>query len=673
MRELFLVSVATLFFELFAIRWLSSQFRSLAYMQNFILVGCFLGLGIGFSWTARRSYFFLFPVLLAVFLALVSFGEAPLKLIRVPTADDFLIWVGRGGRNLSVFLTYYSTLLFFFALIAAMFLPLGQKMGRLMEGLPRLRAYSVNIAGSLVGILLFTLVCFRFHGPLWWFLTGALAAVPIFWNRRLRWLGLGVLACGILCLWPRENVIWSPYYKIEINRLESLRVGSELVDLGYSLEVNHNYHQRMLNLSPEMQRLYGRQPTVQRFVQHYEYPYQFVSGPQRVLILGAGSGNDAAAALRHKVPEIHAVEIDPVIARMGRELHPERPYLQAAVRVFVQDARQFVKHAEDKYDLVVMALLDSQTLVSGMNSVRLDNFVYTREAFQEVRRILKPGGTLSLSFATSQPWLREKIIELLRSAFGVAPLVMRSTYDNSMFFIVGPHSEAAVFAGTPGGMQRVTDPETLRVDTPTDDWPQLYLRVHKIPRLYLIGIVLLLVASSAAVLALVPASRRIRPTFFFLGAAFLLVEVKTITELSLAFGSTWVTNAFAISGILIMILAANFLVGRFPRWPLGATYLVLIATLLAQNRLDVSRFLNWPAPWGGVVVVLLLSLPILFAGILFARQLEDYPAIAQAMGSNLMGTMLGGFSEYLSLQFGIKFLYLVAAGFYALAGVFRRK
>ena len=50
---LFVVSVLGLFLELMLIRWISTEIRIFAYLQNTVLVVCFLGLGMG-CWTCRQ-------------------------------------------------------------------------------------------------------------------------------------------------------------------------------------------------------------------------------------------------------------------------------------------------------------------------------------------------------------------------------------------------------------------------------------------------------------------------------------------------------------------------------------------------------------------------------------------------------------------------------------------
>jgi hypothetical protein len=72
---------------------------------------------------------------------------------------------------------------------------------------------------------------------------------------------------------------------------------------------------------------------------YYELPYRFVSTPGDVLVVGAGTGNDVAAALRHDAQHVDAVEIDPTILGLGRQFHPEHPYDSSRVSQHVDDAR----------------------------------------------------------------------------------------------------------------------------------------------------------------------------------------------------------------------------------------------------------------------------------------------------------------------------------------------
>jgi spermidine synthase len=96
------------------------------------------------------------------------------------------------------------------------------------------------------------------------------------------------------------------------------------------------------------------------------------------LIVGAGSGNDAAGALRHNLQSVTAVEIDPAIIGIGQELHPEMPYASPKVKIVNDDARSFFATNTEKYDVISFGLLDSHT-TTAMTNARLDHYVYTKE------------------------------------------------------------------------------------------------------------------------------------------------------------------------------------------------------------------------------------------------------------------------------------------------------
>ena len=82
------------------------------------------------------------------------------------------------------------------------------------------------------------------------------------------------------------------------------------------MKVNGIPHQSIVPLD----RLVQEQP-------FYLYPYRHLTGPPgNVLIVGAGTGNDVAVALAQGATHVDAVEIDPVLQRIGEERHPNHPY-----------------------------------------------------------------------------------------------------------------------------------------------------------------------------------------------------------------------------------------------------------------------------------------------------------------------------------------------------------
>jgi SAM-dependent methyltransferase len=417
----------------------------------------------------------------------------------------------------------------------------------------------------------------------------------------------------------------------------------------------------------------AQNPEWQGAAQHYNLPYLLQPHPQRVLVVGAGTGNDVAAAVRNGAGEIDAVEIDPAIQKLGRLMHPEQPYQQPNVHAIVNDARAHLRHTDQKYDLIVYGLLDSHTLLSSLSGVRLDSYIYTVEAFRDARARLKPGGLIYCSFAMFRGEIGRKLYLMLTEAFdGQPPLVIRTTYDGGNAFIIGEKMDrAALAAKVPAGMLDVTSVvagNDFVADKSTDDWPFFYMPVRAYPRSYAVMVGALLVLAVLFIRGFMSGSSEnagFSWPCFFLGAGFMLLETKAITELALFYGSTWVVVGIVITAILVMAFAANLLIMRLPRINAFIVYGLLLASIL--GRLGFDRVHVQGQISEQLIVTLLLTLPLFFAGLAFSSELMKARSIGAAMGANLLGAMLGGCLEYNSMYFGYRSLYFLALGLYALA------
>ncbi|MHC4714956.1 MAG: hypothetical protein ACYTAN_17070 [Planctomycetota bacterium] len=154
--------------------------------------------------------------------------------------------------------------------------------------------------------------------------------------------------------------------------------------------------------------------------------------------------------------------------------------------------------------------------------------------------------------------------------------------------------------------------------------------------------------------------------FFFLGAGFMLVETKAITELGLTFGNTWHVIGIVIIGILFMAFLAN----SFVRWrkvksPFAA-YVLLFASLGLGLWVARGGGLS-STPLGRVLSVALLTSPMVFSGVIFSTLLAKAKNISGVMAVNLVGAMLGGILEYNSMYFGFQFLYILGMVLYGIA------
>ena len=393
--------------------------------------------------------------------------------------------------------------------------------------------------------------------------------------------------------------------------------GGEVVR--YVLNTNDSWYQEVVDLTPaavaKHPELYETEPLE---FQKYNLPYRFVNNPEKVLIAGAGMGNDAAAALRNGAGHVTAVEIDPLIYSKGRQIHLEHPYSSDRVEVHVDDARAFVQNAKDKYDLVVFSILDSHTTSSYYTNIRLDNYVYTVEAMRAARNLLKPNGVFVMSFSSERPWFAGKLRNIVTEAFGQPPLMINRSH---FFFVAGlGDTVQKIMAANPDLKRFVDSREKIVVEdaeVTTDDWPYLYQPNRGIPSIVLILSAGLILICGSTFQKLRPAGEAIQWHFFFLGAAFMLMEVQIISKVALLFGTTWLVNSIVITCLLMLILVSNFIAGRFPEAARKVSYVGLFVTL-AVGYLTPSSSLFFESMLArGAVATLLYCLPVLFAGLIF--------------------------------------------------------
>ena len=660
--RIFLSSFLVLFLEVALIRWLPAQIRLLSYFSNFILLAAFLGIGIGaLLGRAKRSLFLWYPALQLAVVALVYFFRLE---VRINAPGSIYFTSGTSDPVTAVETTLLLPVIF--VGVAALFTALAQRMAREMTELTPLRAYTINLAGSLTGTAAFALMSWIEAPPSSWFLVAFAAAIPLLRNRRWTTASLAAILCLVtgtgLVYDMQRGAIWSPYYKITVKQQ-----GRETV-----VEVNNIWHQSM---APVDSKEY-----------FYQWPYMvFGDTFQDVLILGAGTGTDVAAALKHHVASVDAVEIDPAILRLGKRGHPDRPYSDPRVHAVADDARHFLRTTDKKYDLVVFALIDSLTLQSAFSGVRLESYMFTEESFRAVRSVLKPDGVLVVYNYFREPWLVDRLANTAAAAFGSEPMVyVHPAKDQLGVIVVGPRlntlasypvppSEVTAFNQGAPLAPPVKHVRDASVAPATDNWPFLYMRRPQLPSHYTNALAVILLVSVLSVIGVVRgAVRKWSWEFFFLGAGFMLLETKSIIQFALLWGSTWVVASLVISSVLVMALLANWVVARVEirrPWVVGA---VLIA-LLAVNYLVPVGTLAIGSRWlESLVYSILVFSPILCSGLLFGSSIKRSGDVTVDYGANLLGAMIGGVAEYLSLLMGFQFLLILVAAFY-LAALATRK
>ncbi len=643
-------SFLILFFELAFIRYIPAYVRVFAFYLNFVLIATFLGMGVGLLRVdmADKLKWLALPTILFLFVAVKSFSNV---VVQPPVDPDEPLWgvffeMSPSVRTFGLLPT--ATLLF--AACAAFFVPLGALMGKEFRKLPPLKAYSIDIAGSLLGILTFAMLSAFRTPPVVWFTIGAVVWIAFsLSDRRFAGALTTVLAAAVaLTVWTAGSGVeyWSPYYRI------SVFPGRNML----SLHVNGSMHQWMINWD---ENVVSTDETVARIHNDYTRSWDAITNLDTVLVVGAGTGNDVTLLLQRGAKYVDAVEIDPVIADIARVAQWQEVYADPRVHLYIDDARSFLRKTDRQYDLIVFGTLDSQTLLSGMSSLRLDNYVYTVEAFEAAKDVLKPDGSLVTYHMSPRPYIGAKIYKSLEVAFGHPPKGLFEA-NHMLFnftFVAGAAADRLEW-------EDATNDFGAGVELPRDNWPYLYLRRPVVPGHYLkaLGAVLLI---SLIFVGTASRGQGLRRNFdwamFFMGVGFLLVETKSVSEMSLLFGATWVVNVLVFSSILTVILIANMVVLlRPPRsvqplfiglWAsLGLAYAVPIRTLLQFG--DIGQWLL-----GGTIV----ALPVLFASFIFATLFRTRVNSTGALASNLLGAIVGGVLEYGSLMLGFKALYLVAA------------
>ena len=638
-------SFLMLFVELALIRGTAANIVYLLFFTNLVLLASFLGIGLGFLRAGRApDRFGAAPAFLAAFVAFVLLFTARIgprvRLVGLAGTPAMPEW-------LSVPLVFVGVVLVM-ATIAG-------RVARLFGRFGPLEAYRLDVLGSIAGIVAFSALSFVGADPLAWTLVVAAAFAFLLRGELTRFVigSLVVLiALGVvISLAPRDT--WSPYQRVS----RQPRTANGKI----TLFVNNRRHQTMAPIDV----LLAQQP-------YYAYPYTHLPGnaPGDVLIVGAGSGNDVAVALREGATHVDAVEIDPVLLRLGEELHPDHPYEDPRVTVYVDDGRAFLERTHATYDVILFALPDSLTLVSGQAGLRLESYLFTVEALRTVREHLRPDGVFAM-YNYYRGDVFEHYAATLARVFGHAPCLDRGNSG------VGTSSQAVLTTSLePGGiscdtpwMERGTAPEPA-----TDDHPFPYLMSRTIPAFY--GATLAFVLLASVVLVRTGSGRPVRAMrpyvdLFFMGVAFLLLETKNVVQFALLFGTTWFVNSLVFAGILLSVLAAVETARRVrlpgPTVLFGALMLALLVVWVVRPESLLSLP---PAPRFAAATALAFA-PVFLANLIFARRFREVSASTVAFGANLLGAIVGGVLEYGALVVGYRALLLVVAAIYALAYVTR--
>lgn len=681
----YLIAIAAglgLYLELAIIRMHSSFFQMFAFFKNFSLLSCLLGLGVGYLFGNKKIYSlkWVFPFMTIQILLMYFLKNTPFALfIQNPITERLAM--GQGFvEGFFQFFIIYSFIVLIFIFNAMTFVPLGHLVSNLMYSQKKLQSYSSNLLGSIAGIVVFALLSIYWTGPSLWFLLGFI--ILIFFQKKnylnIIFSGSSLFILLLIFLIPKdsnEKNIYSPYQLISViyeeDTVQRVKASNLFFQTPYSLDKLDTSYFLPFKASNEV--------------------------PKKILIVGSGTGNDTAAAISSGVESIDAVEIDPVIIDLGK-YHPNKPYEDQKVNVIKNDARNFIRHTNEKYDLILYGLLDSHTSLSSNGGIRLDSYVYTVQAFEEAKKKLTKDGYISLTFGVASKKLGIKIFRMLKKAFndkdptvymyvpGAEKLDDKFFVDGDLYkknfieakytFLISNNANKVFRFNDQSDIAKVNffDNDEIKVSLSNDDWPFFYMPVKIWPKSYVIILILIFVCSFLFIKKTSTLNRKnFSITCFFLGAGFMLIETKGITEIALIYGSTWFVITIVIGFILLMAYLANLLIIKSSQIKSSIIYFLLIISLLFGYFFTFVDTTIFSSIILKIVVPLILTVPIFFSGLAFSKELSVENHVGVALSSNILGAIFGGLIEYNSMYFGFKSLYLLGIVMYLMGYVFSKE
>jgi spermidine synthase len=411
----------------------------------------------------------LYPVLVIIIIAMTAVLPLMVYFIRITRS---LISIQAGQPIPLIPMVYLSLLLVIpFSVFVGIIFPVickiyteedregGEGLGGGEAAIQIGWVYIYEALGSLLGGVIFTFVLVEYFNSFTIIMVSnsLLLAATLMLSGSSR-----KVLSGLTILFLLVNLLGIVTYANSLHqysvkkRWESFRPGEELME-----SVDSKYENLVIGKLGNQYQLYGNGQFVSSFPDDYahEPPVHFLltqhPEPKNILLIGGGIEGMLSPILKHpSVQELHYVQLDPKMTELvGKYLPPTfgrglplnrvspnpapaggaRPEKIADNRLQIHhlDGRYFVKHTENKFDMIVLNLPDPSTAMI--------NRFYTTDFFREVKRILNPGGVVVTSISSAVNYFSPTVLVYVGSLYDT----LKSEFKN---VLVTPGDRAYFFA-----------------------------------------------------------------------------------------------------------------------------------------------------------------------------------------------------------------------------------
>jgi hypothetical protein len=450
-------------------------------------------------------------------------------------------------------------------------------------------------------------------------------------------------------------------------------------------------------------------------------PYVLLDRPD-VLVIGPGGGIDVLLALHRDATAVTGVDVNRAVIALMRDRYRDYGgalYEDPRVTIVADEARSFVRRSNERFDVIVMTVVDSWAALQSGSYALSESYLYTEEAFVDYLRHLTPHGVLAVG-----RWYRDPPVEMLRLVEIAGAGLRRSGIpqpernivvvrheDFGLLLVRGePFADTDLarirtFAADRGfeiayeaGRGPLADElaSAGRHNPATDDRPFFFDTVPlaevlagraALPQGYatLVGALFSAALLSLAVVVL-PLWRALRDTdgaltrwvtanAVLFGTGFIVVELVMLQRLTLYLGQPALALAVSVAALLLGAAIGSASVPRLRGGLRGAVLAsaLVLAVVLAFVPAVADATLSAPLSLRIVVaaaVALALGFPLgtAFPRVLATAGEQDASLLAWAWGINGVASVIGSIvAAGLALEIGFGGLGVIAVACYLLA------